>query len=472
MIQIDNFAHPHLQISDWRINAGDRWCVVGRNGSGKQLIDQLLIGELSPSVGPNTSTHAIAVEQIALISFENQQKIFEEQLKLAANDLLSEADTGTRAHAFLDPASLADPLIDSLDLRHRLDARYTELSTGESRKLLVLAAIFKGVELLILDNPFDSLDGGSCAALSNTLAQIHERGIAVILLLSNRQDIPSWCDRIAVVESGQFEVLGSPQAVKSLERIAQALHITGVRQPDWPPTAIGLDDYPHPYLVALKHCNVSYGGNPVLSDLSLTVEPLQHTLITGANGSGKSTLLGLITGDCPQCYSNDITVLGYRRGHGESIWDIKANMGIVSNDLHRRYRVHCTAEAAVVSGFFDSIGVYQNVGDQQRAIARQWLSAAGLADSSHRPLHTMSYGEQRLVLIARALVKSPLLLILDEPTQGLDELNRQRLMQLLEVLAERRHSTVLYVSHREDEFLDLFKQRLHLERATQGHTHD
>lgn len=464
MIQIENIEHPQLKVLHWRINAGESWCVIGRNGSGKQLIDQLLMNELPDCGESGVLQRTLTNEQIALISFEQQQKIFEEQVKLAANDFLSDADTATRAREFLPEASLSDPLIDTLGLRHRLDARYTELSTGESRKLLVLVAIFKGVALLILDNPFDSLDQASCTALSTTLAHICERGIAVVFLLSNRQDIPPWCNRLAVVDEGRLTVLAAPQSAAAHERIARALQVNDIKQPDWPPTAIGLQDYPHRHLVALKQCNVSYGGNPVLNDLSLTVEPLQHTLITGANGSGKSTLLGLITGDCPQCYSNDVTVLGYRRGQGESIWDIKANMGIVSNDLHRRYRVHCTVETAVVSGFFDSIGVYEKVGDQQRAIARQWLAAAGLLDSSQRSLQEMSYGEQRLVLIARALVKSPLLLILDEPTQGLDELNRQRLLQLLEVLAQRRHTTVLFVSHREDEYLDLFKQRLHLER--------
>lgn len=464
MIQIENFEHPHLKVPRWHIRAGDSWCVIGRNGSGKQLIDQLLMDELPHRDASSALRRTVTNEQIALISFEHQQKIFEEELRLAANDFLSDADTATRAYQFLAKASLSDPLIDTLDLRHRLNARYTELSTGESRKLLVLAAIFKGVELLILDNPFDSLDQTSCTALSETLAYICERGIAVIFLLSNRQDIPAWCNQLAVVDEGQLIVLAAPQSAPAHEQIAKALQVNGIQQPDWPPTAIGLQDYAHRYLVELKQCNVSYGGNPVLSDLSLTVEPLQHTLITGANGSGKSTLLGLITGDCPQCYSNDVSVLGYRRGQGESIWDIKANMGIVSNDLHRSYRVHCTVETTVISGFFDSIGVYEEVGDQQRVIARQWLTAAGLLDSSQRPLQEMSYGEQRLVLIARALVKSPLLLILDEPTQGLDELNRQRLLQLLEVLAERRYSTVLFVSHREDEYLELFKQRLHLER--------
>jgi len=468
MIQIENFEHPQLAIKRWQISLGDSWCVIGRNGAGKQLVDQLLTGELSDRGDRCRIERGIPPDQIALISFEKQQVLFEAQMKLAANDFLSDADTATRAREFLPQASLSDPLIDKLGLRHRLDARYTELSTGESRKLLVLEAIFKGAQLLILDNPYDSLDPASCQVLSATLAQLCARGITMVFLLSNRQDIPSWCQQRAVVDGGKLHVLTqlSPNTVD--ERIAKALHLTHVEQPDWPETVIGLNDYPHKHLVALRHCQVSYGGAMALSDLSLHIKPLEHTLITGENGSGKSTLLGLVTGDCPQCYSNDVTVLGFRRGRGESIWDIKANMGIVSNDLHRRYRVHCNVETAVVSGFFDSIGVYEPVSDHQRAIAQQWLAAAGLAHSHNKPLQTLSYGEQRLVLIARALVKSPLLLILDEPTQGLDELNRQRFLHLLKVLELRRHSTVLFVSHREDEYLDMFAQHVHLERPKQA----
>ena len=155
-------------------------------------------------------------------------------------------------------------------------------------------------------------------------------------------------------------------------------------------------------------------------------------------------------------------MVGLRRGGGESIWDIKQHMGIVSADLHRRYRVSCTALTAVCSGFFDSIGVYEAVSPQQIALAKQWLTLAGLGDQADTAFGQLSYGEQRLALIARALVKSPLLLILDEATQGLDELNRYRVLRMLEQIAERRHSTMVFVSHRRDEFLPLFVQRLDL----------
>ena len=204
------------------------------------------------------------------------------------------------------------------------------------------------------------------------------------------------------------------------------------------------------------------GGRSILQDLSLNIAPLQHTLVTGENGAGKSTLLGLITGDCPQCFSNDVSVFGYRRGTGESVWEIKRHLGLVSNDLHRRYTVRCDVLAAVCSGFHDSIGVYDPVSDFQVRLAREWLAAVGMEAKASLPLHSLSYGEQRLVLIARAMVKSPLLLVLDEPTQGLDEMNRGRILDFLTSIEARRHSTLLFVSHRQDEHLPLFRQHIHL----------
>lgn len=464
MIHIKEFHHPHLIIPDWRILSGEAWCIIGRNGSGKKIIDQLLMGELSDTP-VEMIERTVSLDAIRLISFEQQQLIYERELKLAANDMLEESDTATLAKDFIPPQHLENPLIDELGLRQRLTARYTELSTGESRKLLVLQALFKGAQCLIVDNPFDSLDPHSCRLLNRTLQAVNSRGVTVLFLLSNRQDIPSWCDHIGVVDGERLDIMNTSDPEALAQRIHQALQLSSA-QPDWPESAIGLDEYSHDALVTLNDCTVSFADTTVLDGVSLSVVPLQHTLITGENGSGKSTLLGLITGDCPQCFSNDVTVLGYRRGRGESVWDIKRDMGIVSNDLHRRYRVHCNVETVVCSGFFDSIGVYDPIGDQQRVIASQWLEAAGLKGRGPAPFQSLSYGEQRLALIARALVKSPLLLILDEPTQGLDELNRGRLLALLEILHQREHSTLLFVSHREDEHLPIFAQRYHLQRLS------
>ncbi|MCE9944141.1 ATP-binding cassette domain-containing protein, partial [Aeromonas rivipollensis] len=161
---------------------------------------------------------------------------------------------------------------------------------------------------------------------------------------------------------------------------------------------------------------------------------------------GKSTLLALITGDHPQGYSNDLRLFGVRRGSGESIWEIKRHIGLVSPALHLDYRVHCSVQTVILSGFYDSIGLYTRPGDRQLALANQWLALLGLKDQGALPFHALSFGQQRLVLIARALVKHPPLLILDEPLQGLDPLNRHLVREMV-VRLIGEGTQLLFVSH-------------------------
>ena len=459
MINIVNFEHDKLAIKQWQLLENENWCVLGRNGSGKQYFNQLLIGELLP-----TSCEQLALppnDKVVIISFEAQQDIYEAVLEKVSPDYADINQAMIKAKNFLPENKWHDPLVTEFGLSQRLDTSYLQLSTGESRKLLILQSIFQGVDLLVCDNPFDSLDIASCTALSSAFARLSQAGITIVLLLSNRQDIPPWFDNIAFIERGQFSVLGN-LTDDSTKHQLDALLTPAADDIPWPDTVQQLADYHHTFLVELIHCTVRYGGVSVFEDINVTIKPLQHTLITGANGSGKSTLMQLITGDCPQCYSNNIHVLGYKRGSGESIWELKAQMGIVSAELHRQYRVSVDLLTVILSGFYDSIGLYQAATQKQLTIAAQWLDKIGLFAQRHQLFQQLSYGEQRLVLIARALVKSPYLLILDEPTQGLDELNRHRVLNFLEHLATQKHSTMLLVSHRQDELLSIFEQHIKL----------
>jgi len=396
-----------------------------------------------------------------MVSFETQQAIYEHELRIDATDFTDTYDTGTLAKEFLPQDKLSSPLIAEFGLVDKLERGYRQLSTGEGRKLLILQAILSGIELLVCDNPFDSLDEGSCNALSKILALLAKQNINVLLILSNRQDIPSWCQNVAFIERGQLDVIGE----LSQETTKRQLDILLTPQADnleWPKTIHSLADFQSPYLVKLNKGKVQYSGINVFENLNVTIKPLQHTLITGNNGSGKSTLMQLITGDCTQCYSNDLEVLGFKRGSGESIWQVKQHMGIVSSELHRQYRVNGELLTVVLSGFYDSIGLYTKPENYQIDIARQWLNMVGLLDHQQTLFKELSYGEQRLALIVRALVKSPYLLILDEPTQGLDEINRHRILNFLEVLVAQKHSTLLLVSHRKDEHLPIFTQHISL----------
>jgi len=155
------------------------------------------------------------------------------------------------------------------------------------------------------------------------------------------------------------------------------------------------------------------------------INPGEHWQLTGPNGSGKTCLLSLITGDHPQCYVNDIRVFGFQRGQGESIWQIKQFIGYVSTQLQWEYRVSTSVRNVVISGFHDSIGLYTKPSDVQKNIADQWLDVLGMRHRANEPFTQLSHGDKRLLLIARAMVKHPPLLILDEPCLGLDDINRQ-----------------------------------------------
>ena len=245
-------------------------------------------------------------------------------------------------------------------------------------------------------------------------------------------------------------------ATDFLARAAEQRRPTRHRRSTW---AAGTSPDPKVPLVRLVGGRVAYGDQVVFDGLDLTVWPGQHTLIEGPNGSGKSTLLEMITGDHPQAYSNDLHLFGRRRGTGETVWDIKMNVGLVSARLHRDYRVGGSVEDVLLSGLYDSIGVYQKVEPSHRARAKAWLDWLGLGLPQRPRFRELSFGQQRLILIARAAIKVPPLMVMDEPTSGLDGDNRARVLDLVESLCTQKKSTVLMVTHRADERL-FWQQRM------------
>ena len=206
--------------------------------------------------------------------------------------------------------------------------------------------------------------------------------------------------------------------------------------------------------------SIVYGERVLFEGLNWCIKPGEHWAIEGPNGSGKTSLLQLITGDNPQCYRNQLMVFGMRRGSGETIWDIKQYIGLVSASLQWDYRASTNVLSTVISGLYDSIGLYRATGDVDKQLALQWLDVIGLRHRANQSLQHLSYGEQRLVLIARALIKQPALLILDEPCQGLDDPSRHLVLAFLQRLAVQRMITLLYVTHQPKEIPEAFVRRL------------
>ncbi|NDL62781.1 molybdate ABC transporter ATP-binding protein ModF [Acerihabitans arboris] len=441
-----------LSVGELTLRDGERWAFVGANGSGKSALARALSGELPLLSGTRQSDYL----RISRLSLEQLQKLVEQEWRRSNTDLLSdgEDDTGRTTAQIVqqdnEDEDLCRELAERFGITHLLSRRFKYLSTGETRKTLLCQALMARPDLLILDEPFDGLDVASRAQLGDMLRALADLSMTLVLVLNRFDDIPDYIDNVGILADCALTCTGDSATLLAEALVAQLAHaesLAGISLPDTeiPGQKITLPaDRP---LITLRNGVVSYQDRPILHHLDWEVLPGQHWQIVGPNGAGKSTLLSLITGDQPQGYSNNLTLFGRRRGSGETIWDIKRHIGYVSSSLHLDYRVSASARSVILSGFFDSIGVYQAVSDRQRLLTRQWLRLLGLETAADAPFHSLSWGQQRLTLIARALVKHPPLLILDEPLQGLDPLNRQLVRRWIDVLIGEGETQLLFVSH-------------------------
>ncbi|XTZ37183.1 molybdate ABC transporter ATP-binding protein ModF [Salmonella enterica] len=442
-----------LSIEQLTLRAGESWAFVGANGSGKSALARALAGDLTLLKGERRCHF----NRLIRLSFEQLQKLVSDEWQRNNTDLLSpdEEDTG-RTTAQIIQDEVNDPqrcaqLAAQFGITPLLSRRFKYLSTGETRKTLLCQALMAEPDLLILDEPFDGLDSASRQQLAELLAQLSADGLTLVLVLNRFDEIPAFVEYAGVLADCTLTGTGEKSLLLQQALVAQLAHsekMAGIAlpEPDAPPARDTL--HAEAPLIVLHDGVISYNDHPIINHLSWTVKPGEHWQITGPNGAGKSTLLSLITGDHPQGYSNDLTLFGRRRGSGETIWDIKKHIGYVSSSLHLEYRVSTTVRNVILSGFFDSIGIYQAVSDKQHKLAQRWLDILGFDKrTADAPFHSLSWGQQRLALIVRALVKHPTLLILDEPLQGLDPLNRQLIRRFVDILIGEGETQLLFVSH-------------------------
>lgn len=465
-----------LKIEKFEIGSGQHWCLFGPNGAGKSLLAALLAGKRRESGSYVQYTDDFEPGRDCLtVSFEEQQRLWQQDNRLDMSEYSERVeDRGTvvadlilSARTAAANPELHDDLVTQLQLQGLLHKGIRFLSSGQIRKVLIARALYAAVgdenKLLILDEPLEAIDRDSRQRITNCIEQYMDAGFASLLLCRRQQDMLSNCTHLALMNGLTLLGQGAIAEIRDSRVFRELIDVCPEIPDRLPPAPVnsGAEHVNEPdKLIELKQVSASYGELLVLNHIDWVMGPEDHVLIEGPNGCGKSTLLSLIDGENHKGYGQEVYLFGKRKGSGESIWDIKSRFGIVSNELHNKYVRGWKVLDVVVSGFFDSVGLYDDSGSAEWDGARAWLQTLGIGELEKHYYHEISFGQQRLVLLARAMVKRPTILVLDEPCVGLDDYHRQLFLGMLGIIADQTRTRIIYVSHISDEEPDFVTQRL------------
>ena len=457
---------------DWR--EGEHWGIVGPNSSGKTTLLRLIAGEIalprdaSLVYGFGEARGRPPERRVALVSLERQAESLaaldvyvqmrwnstEDESTPSLDDWLSyEAAEDIAAFEVRDvtPAMRATfarrraPILRALDLERLVTRHVAELSNGETRRAFLARALLERPRLLLFDEPFAGLDDASRALVEAELARLARRGgVGLVVAGIREEDLPPFITNVLHL-GPESSCVPRPTCTAAPSRGCVARG----RAP----------------LVSMRNLRIAYGDHVVFDGFNWTVRAGERWLLTGPNGSGKSTLIALIIGDHMQAYANDVRLFGRRRGSGESIWDIKRRIGWVSPELHLTMDPAQTVEETVLSGFNDTPLYVRTETSAKRRAAESLLRRMGLFARRADSFGALSSGEQRFVLLARALVKRPPLLVLDEPCQTLDAAHRARFHALLDHLCAETGAALVYTTHLPGDVPGCITHRLRLGAA-------
>jgi molybdate transport system ATP-binding protein len=467
------FPHTH-----WTWRRGEQWAVLGPNGSGKSLLALALCGRVpmrgeihyhfAPAAGD------VSPEQsIALLSPQVQRELATGEASFYQSRWHSGITEGRQTVAqFLSQASVEN--INPFEIggrrsdprrfreNHRRFSRWLgieplfrrkliSLSNGEQRKVLLVHTLLRSPRLLILDDPFGGLDRATCARLKTVIHHLMRAGLPVLLITNRPDELPPQTTHLLLVRNRRIIAQGTKRALLQhplAKELASSSSLGAAKcNEDGSSLKAPARKSRTVPLVELNHVTVRLGRQRILDDVTWTMRRGEHWALLGPNGSGKTTLLSLIQGDNPQAYALDLRLFGLKPETTQTLWHLRRQIGWLSPELHLHYPLAWSCLDVVCSGFFNTVGLFEPCTFRQRAAARDWLRRFGLAGRAKDSFGELSLGDQRLVLLARAMVKKPKLLVLDEPCQGLDAAHRRSILAAVDRLVGQTRAGLIFVTH-------------------------
>ena len=477
------------QPVDFSLLDGEHIAIVGGNASGKSMFvdiitsaHPLLMKDVEYDFSPKTSR--LASDNIKYITFRDSyggdsDRNYYYQQRWNQHDIDENTPTVEKlleeTYRITGPdteerRTMKEHLYDIFNLRYLLDKYIILLSSGELRKFQLAKTLMGAPRVLIMDNPFIGLDKETRQQLRELLEQISkERALQIILVLAKDEDIPRFITHVVEVKDmvvkpkltreEYLEIKGKEESVKGKEEpLSQELKDIILNLP------YNNNEYHTQEVVRMNNVSIRYGERTILKDLNWIVKNGERWALKGQNGAGKSTLLSLVCADNPQSYACDIVLFDHKRGSGETIWDIKKHIGYVSPEMHRAYNRDMPAIRIVASGLKDSVGLYVKPSEKDYEICRTWMKIFGIEDLAEKTFLKLSSGEQRMILLARAFVKDPELLILDEPLHGLDKERGEMVKEIIDAFCARKNKTLIMVTHYEENLPRCITDHIYLKK--------
>jgi molybdate transport system ATP-binding protein len=451
-------GHVVLDDIDFALLPGQRWALIGPNGSGKTLLLKMLRGDVWPTpTGRERRTVRLDKEHIAYVGPERQDKYVRYGWNLTVAQVVT---TGL----FDEDIPLTQPsraqrqrvarVLQRFGLSGLQRRRMLTLSYGQRRLALIARAFAGDARVLLLDEVFNGLDTRAREKLRRALER--PRGGHDWVLTSHRpKELPSNVTHVARIEGGRIVERGRG-GEKWGHSSFRKLRVARTERAEMRNVPISSA------LVRIANASIFRDYRPVIRDLNWTLLPGEHWAVLGANGSGKSTLLSLIYGDLHPALGGTIERAGL--APGDRIEDWKRRVAWVSPELQADHFAAHSLEEVVISGRYASVGLNAPPTAADRRSARRWLDYFGIAGLRERGPRSVSYGQMRLALFARAMANEPELLLLDEPCTGLDGNVRARVLQEIERLA-RSGTQIVMAVHDADDIVPAVKKVLNIKRG-------